>query len=220
MQTVPLLSHTLRLIFLGILVALLESVADAENCPSLTYSALPLGRDKDEVLATFRSAGCDVRERPKSYPDGLFLIDTESIQVKGLPSERPSARIVCACWAHITHADLIFGPNEGHPLYLVERRIDEAENNPTTVIDKFRGMLDPLLGDPGKPRFQDHRVEELGSEDRYRTHIMDWYDWRRDVRSYLIVKESRKKRADDVYVGHIWMPVIESPSPHSDRGGP
>jgi len=202
-----------------ILIALLESVAAADNCPTLTYSALLLGRDKQEVLTPFHSAGCDVRERPKSYPDGLFLIDTESIHVKALPTERPSARIVCTCWAHVKHADLVFGPGDRQPLYLVERRFEEEEKHPIKVIDKFRGMLDPLLGDPGKPRYQDHRVEQLGSVDRYRTHIMDWYDWRRDVRSYLIVKEGRKKRADEVYVGHIWMPVIESPSPHSDRGG-
>jgi hypothetical protein len=181
----------------------------AGDCPTLTYGALPLGRDRIEVLAAFRAAGCDVREQTQAYPDGLFLIETESIQVRGLPSKRPSARITCACWAHVHHADLVFAPTGRQSLYLVERRIDESETDPRAVMEKFRKMLDPLVGSPGKPKFQDHRVKEVGSEYRYRTHFVDWYDWKRDVRSYLIVKELPKQGVGEVYVGHIWMPVIE-----------
>lgn len=197
-------------LILGLTSILLYSVAGADDCPTLTYSAIPLGRDKSEVLSRFRAAGCEVHEKKKGYPDGLFLIDSESIHVKGLPAERTTAKVSCACWAHIKHADLVFGAKGKQPLYLVERQIDEDEKNPQKALEKFRSMLDPLLGDAGKPRFQDHRVKELGTDYRYRTHFMYWYDWRRDVRSYLIIKEVKKEGAQEVYVGHIWMPEIES----------
>lgn len=193
-----------------VLIVLFPVTVWAGDCPTLSYSALPLGHGRIEVLAAFRRAGCEVLEQLKGYPDGLFLIETESIQVRSLPLQRPFARVTCPCWPHIHHADLIFAPEREQPLYLVERRIDETEKDAGAVLAKFRAMLDPLLGAPSKPKFQDHRLKEMGVEHRYRTHFTDWYDWQRDVRSYLIVKEVKDKGAEEIYVGHIWMPVIEA----------
>ncbi len=211
-QMSPKLKRLLRGtgVLLGSVLSLVLAVlAMAADCPSLSYGSLPIGLDKSEVLSMMRRAGCDVQERPKGYPDGLFLIDTEAIQVEGLPFTRPFARVTCPCWARVQHADLVFSPSDGHPLYLVERRFEEDETNPQRVLEKFRALLDPLVGYPGTPKFQDHRLKGLGLDRTYRTHFMYWYDWRRDIRSYLIVKEV-KQGTEEIYVGHIWMPVIEA----------
>jgi hypothetical protein len=196
-------------LLLCLAVAVVPVAVTASNCPSLTYGAIPLGAEKREVLAMFQEAGCEVRERPKGYPDGLFLIDTESSQVRALSVDRSSATIRCACWARVHHAQLVFGPEPKQALYAVERRIAEEETDPQRILTKYKMMLDPLLGLPGSPKFQDHRLEGFGLDYRYRTHFMDWYDRGRDVRSYLIVKEVKEKGAEEVYVGHIWMPAVE-----------
>src|ERR1051326_2546317 len=146
----------------SLFISLFGGVVAASECPSLTYSAIPLGVGKQKVLGIFQAAGCEVRERPKGYPEGLFLIDSEAIQVQSLSVNRSSAVVTCACWAHVSQAYLVFGPAPNQSLYVVERRIVDTGTIPQEVLVKYKTMLDPLLGSPGSPKFQDHRFEGLG----------------------------------------------------------